>query len=100
MYRNDRIVRKPAAASDFPFWEVCGRWKSQGGSPSLRIYFTGRRHHRVEFAYDSTTVLRRPIFRKWGRPFFLMYGRIDLSYNAERDILTLSEYGDYIRAED
>ncbi len=101
MFRNDCIVRNPAATeSVFPLWEVCGRWKSTGGSPDVRIYFTGKRYFRLEFSYDHATVFRRPIFRQWGKLCFFLYGRIDLMYYAGRDMLLLSEYGEYIRAED
>jgi hypothetical protein len=100
MYRNDYIVKESSVTdSIFPLWEVCGRWKSTGGSPGLRIYFTGRRYM-VEFSYDHATVFHRPIFRQEGQPYFYLYEQIDLSYNAARDVLTLSCYGKYIRAED
>jgi hypothetical protein len=101
MYRNDNIVKRPLATDrDFPFWEVCGRWRSAGGSPDLRIYFTGKRYFRVEFSYDRSAVFRRPIYRHWSQACFHLYGRILLSYDPHRDVLTLSEYGDYIRVEE
>ncbi len=99
MYRNDCIVTNPADAGKiFPVWEACGRWKSTGGSPDVRIYFA-RKRYRLEFTYDSATVFRRQIFRLWGHPCFCLYGRIYLSYDARRDVLTLSSYGEYVRAE-
>jgi hypothetical protein len=101
MYRNDNIVRNPATEGKiFPVWEVCGRWKSTGGSPDIRIYFTGRRYFRLEFSYDRTTVFRRPVYRHWGHPCFYLYGRIDLFYHAGRDVLALSDFGEYVRAEE
>jgi hypothetical protein len=100
MYRNDCIVRSPAATDNvFPLWKICGRWKSTGGSPDIRIYFTGKRY-RLVFSYDRATVFLCPIYRYWGQPCFFLYGRIDLSYHTERDVLTLSEYGEYVRAEE
>jgi hypothetical protein len=100
MYRNDRVMKNPAATeSVFPLREVCGRWESTGGSPDIRIYFTGKRF-RMEFSYDRATVFRRQIFRLWGHPCFYLYGRIDLCYDAGREVLTLSDYGEYVRAED
>lgn len=101
MYRNDCIVRRPAAAeSEFSFREICGRWRSPDGSPDLRIYFTGKRNFRVEFTYGPGVVFRRPIRRLWRKAYFLLYGRIELSYNPHRDVLTLSDYGEYVRSED
>jgi len=101
MYRNDSIVMNPAAEDTvFPLREVCGRWKSTGGSPDIRIYFTGKRYFRLEFSYDRATVFSRPIFRQRGHPYFYLYGHIDLYYHAGRETLTLSEYGEYVRVED
>ncbi len=101
MYGNDCIVKDPAATmSVFPLWEVCGRWKSTGGSPDVRIYFTGKRYYRLELSYDHNTVFRRPIYHQWRQLCFYLYGRIALFYHAGRDVLTLSEYGEYVRAEE
>lgn len=65
----------------------------------MRIVFTGTRY-RLEFSYDAATVFTCPIRRQWGVTFFCLYGRIRISYDAERDVLILSDYGEYIRADE
>lgn len=54
----------------------------------------------MAFAYDAKTVLRRPLRQMWGLCYFDLWGRIGLSYDHERDVLTLAGYGDYYRAEE
>jgi hypothetical protein len=49
---------------------MCGRWVSLCGSPEVRIVFTGTRC------------------------------RLDFSYDAEKETLLLSDYGEYIRADE
>lgn len=56
--------------------------------------------YHVAFAYDAKTVLRRPLRQMWGLCYFDLWGRIGLSYDHERDVLTLAGYGDYYRAEE
>jgi len=36
----------------------------------------------------------------WGVTFFYLYGRIRISYDAERETLMLSDYGEYFRADE
>ena len=48
----------------------------------------------------AKTVLRRPLRQMWGLCYFDLWGRIGLSYDHERDVLTLAGYGDYYRAEE
>lgn len=100
MYRKDNSVIDPLTArTHFPLREVCGRWVSLGGSPDVRIVFTGTRY-RLDFSYDTATVFSCPLRQRWGVTFFYLYGRIGLAYDAETDVLSLSAYGDYIRAEE
>jgi hypothetical protein len=84
--------------------EIRGKWVSCEGAgcgmPSVHIYRTGVYHHRIEFSYDARTVFNCPLWHKWGTTSFYLYGRIQLSYDGERDILTLSDYGEFRRAED
>jgi len=100
MYRNNSIVTDPSAArTHFSLGEVCGRWVSLCGSPDVRIVFTGT-CYRLEFSYDPDTVFTCPLRQRWGITFFYLYGRIPISYDAERDVLTLSAYGEYFRADE
>lgn len=100
MYENTSNVSDPCAARTyFPLKEIVGRWVSLGGSPEVRIVFTGTRC-RLEFSYDAATVFTCPIRQQWGVTFFYLYGRIKISYDVERDVLVLSDYGEYVRAEE
>lgn len=99
MYSSDYSVTDPMAErTHFPLREVCGRWTSLGGSPDVQIVFTGT-HYRLDFSYDNATVFTCPIRQQWGVTFFYLYGRIGMIYDSEREVLTLSAYGDYLRAE-
>ncbi|MFR6717735.1 hypothetical protein [Alistipes putredinis] len=60
-------------------------------SPEVRIYHGEARRaggYHVAFAYDAKTVLRRPLRQMWGLCYFDLWGRIGLSYDHERDVLT------------
>lgn len=68
--------------------------------PQVHIYRTGVYHHRIKFSYDLHTVFNCHLWHRGGVTYFYLYGHIRLSYDAERDVLTLSDYGDYRRAEE
>jgi len=100
MFRNNSSVSDPfAAQTHFPLQEIAGRWVSPDGSPEVRIVFTGTRY-RLEFSYDVATVFTCPIHQQWGITHFDLYGRIEMAYDAERDVLMLSDYGEYVRVEE
>lgn len=89
---------------DFPLWEVKGCWVSREGAPSVRIYRDTRYWnggYYVEFAYDENTVFYR-LIKKGIRNFryFDLYGPVVLAYDARRDTLRLSAYGEYFRVEE
>ena len=44
--------------------------------------------------------MRRPVKQGWGLRYFDLYGWIRMSYDNERDVLTLAGYGDYYREEE
>ena len=90
--------------TDFPMGEVRGRWVSREGSPGVRILQTRRSRiggYYLELTYRTGKIYRR-LVRKHptGIRYFDLYGFIGLAYDPERDVLQLSEYGDYDRAED
>ena len=100
MCRKNRSVSDPFAAwKHFSLREIAGHWISLDGSPEVRIVFTGT-HYRLEFSYDVRTVFTCPIRQQWGVTCFYLYGRIGISYDAEREVLMLSQYGEYVREED
>jgi len=105
MNKRNKSTSDPAKNQQyFLLEEIRGQWVSCGGDrsrmPEVHIYRTGTYHHRVKFSYDSHTVFNCPLWHRWGVTSFYLYGRIQLSYDAEKDILTLSSYGDYQRVED
>lgn len=100
MFRKNSDVSDPVAAQTyFPLREVIGRWVSPNGSPEVRIVFTGTRY-RLVFSYDTQTVFTCPIRQRGGVTCFYLYGHIGIAYDAEEDNLVLSDYGEYIRAEE
>ena len=105
MQKRNRSMSDPLKNQQyFLLEEIRGRWVSCGGDrsrmPDVHIYRTGVYHHRIKFSYDPQTVFNCQLCHQWGVTSFYLYGRIQLSYDAERDILTLSDYGDYYRAEE
>ncbi len=100
MYGNDYKATDPVTVRiHSSLREVCGRWVSLSGSPEVRIFFTGM-HYRLEFSYDVATVFTCPILRQREAILFYLYGRINISYDDEREVLLLSDYGEYVRAEE
>lgn len=97
--KNSRVSESVFAPTHFPLREIAGRWVSLDGSPEVRIVFTGTRY-RLEFSYDARTVFTCPIRQQCGVTCFYLYGRIGLAYDREREVLVLSAYGEYVRAED
>lgn len=103
MCRRNNEYPIPASHLYFRMSEIAGRWCSREGSPEVRIYHNEARRaggYHVAFSYDAKTVLRRPLRQMWGLCYFDLWGRIGLSYDHERDVLTLAGYGDYYRAEE
>lgn len=100
---SDRQYPVPVSHLYFRMQEIAGRWRSREGSPEILIYHNEARRrggYHVAFAYDADTVLRRPLRHLWGLCYFDLWGRIRLSYDHERDVLTLAGYGEYYRAEE
>ena len=100
MYRNKRTPSPKRICNYFQLREVCGRWISKGGMPELYIYNTGKYHYRIKFSYNPDTTFNCRLRRIWGATYFYLYGSVGVLYEADNEILTLSDYGDYIRAED
>lgn len=63
----------------------------QPGTPGRRFY--------VEVSYKDGTRFSRPVRKYWGGiRYFDLYGYVALAYDAGREVLQLSAYGDYYRA--
>ena len=88
---------------DFRICDVAGRWQSREGAPRIRIYRNRTRKgggYYVEFSYDGKHLFHLPVKMYWGGiRYFDLYGFVGLAYDAERDVLQLSSYGDYYRSE-
>lgn len=90
---------KPELALD----ELTGRWKSREGSPDIRIYKSNERKDGcflMEFAFKAGELFRCPVKKHQGIWYVNLYGVMSLSYNSDNDVLQLSAYGKYYRAED
>ena len=102
MYRKCIGSDPTAARLDFALYEVAGEWESRSGSPRVRIYRNpGRRGggFYVEVSYKDGTRFSRPVRKYWGGiRYFDLYGYVALAYDAGREVLQLSAYGDYYRA--
>lgn len=89
---------------DFRLCDVVGTWESREGAPRIRIYRNSSRKgggYRLELTYDHRTRFALPIRKYWGGiRYFDLYGFIGLAYDAERDVLQLSAYGNYYRTDD
>lgn len=84
--------------------DILGRWVSRSGSPRIRIYRNGNRKnggYYIELTYDEKTVFHR-LLKRTNRNirYFELYRAVGLAYDAEHDVLQLSAYGDYYRAEE
>lgn len=89
-----------------PLREITGKWVSPEGAPGLRIYRNRNRkrketYYLLELTYKKPqAVYSCPIRQCGGVRYFNLYGRVGLAYDRERDVLLLSTYGVYIRAEE
>jgi hypothetical protein len=89
---------------DFPLRAITGRWVSSEGAPSVRIFRNDARKNGglwLELTYNNPqAVYSRPVKEVSGVRYFDLYGRVGIAYDRERDVLLLSDYGEYIRAEE
>lgn len=91
---------KTGAWLDFDLREITGRWVSAEGAPGVRIYRTRKGNILLELTYNNPqAVYKRSVRNLFGIRYFSLFGRVGLAYDAERDALLLSSYGEYIRAE-
>jgi hypothetical protein len=93
----------PGTKTSFALRDITGRWKSREGAPDVRIYKNRERENSgffMEFAYKGGDFFRHPIKKRQGIRCVNLYGFMNLSYNPDNEILKLSAYGKYYRAED
>lgn len=81
--------------------KLCGEWESTSEKPDIRIEQDGKCYRLTVFASNGMTGKMEPeiyvIQEKEGVMFIDTGFHIDISYDAGRDIITFSTYGDYIR---
>ena len=103
MFSSSNTSDPLTARLDFSLREITGRWVSREGMPAVRIYRNTARKGggiRLEFTYNNPQgVYDCTIYSVFGLSYIDLYGRIGLAYDAGRDVLQLSAYGEYVRAE-
>lgn len=91
------------ASPVFSLRDISGRWKSAAGAPAVSVYRNTCRKSGgfwLELRYSHPhAVFSRPIKNLFGQYYINLYGRLDLAYDAERELLQLSSYGTYERAD-
>lgn len=103
MFRKSVGTEELAATwLDFALREITGRWVSRERAPSVRIFRNRKQKNGglwLELTYNNPqAVFSCPIKDMFGVRYFDLFGRIGLAYDAEREVLQLSAYGEYIRA--
>lgn len=93
-----------AAFMDFNLWEITGRWVSMDGAPAVNIYCNTSRKRggiRLSLTYNNPqAVCDCKIYCVFGLHYIDLYGRIGIAYDREREVLLLSAFGEYVRAEE
>ena len=93
-----------AAHQDFNLREITGRWLSTSGAPAVNIYRNTSRKKggiRLELTYNNPQVVCDcTMYCVFGLHYIDLYGRIGIAYDRERDVLMLSVFGEYVRAEE
>lgn len=80
-----------------PLQQLCGYWESACNSPPVRIYSTSQ-GYRITFEYLFGGSMTVPIKRTSEYIEFDLFGRIELGYDEERDVLLIATEGEYTRA--
>lgn len=93
-----------AAFMDFHLREIVGRWVSREGTPAVTVYRNTSRKGggiRLRLTYNNPqAVFDCTMYCVFGLHYIDLYGRISLAYDREREVLILSAFGQYVRAED
>lgn len=105
MFRKSVGTQKQAARwLEFPLREITRRWVSPDGLPSVRVFRSRKQKNGglwLELTYNNPqAAFSRPIKDCFGIRYFDLFGRVGLAYDAERDVLILSTYGEYKRAQE
>lgn len=83
--------------------DITGRWRSIDNTTSLCIYRNRKYRHggiHIKVTYRDGTSMSSRIMRCFDSGHYCyLYGVVAMAYDAEYDVLWLSDYGDYIRKE-
>ena len=82
---------------------ICGNWESVESKPDLLIYKEGKAYKVTVFKRGGISRSLKPetylLQKEANGNMYMSTGfRIDVAYNEETDVLTLSPNGDYVRA--
>ena len=81
--------------------KLCGEWKSISEKPDIRIVKDGKYYRLTLFARNGMTGNMEPeiyLIQETDGIMFIDTGfHIDITYHVERDMLTFSTNGEYVR---
>lgn len=104
MFRKCNAADPFAAHQDFHLREITGRWVSLDGAPAVTVYRNISRKRgsiRLCLTYNNPQVVCDcTVCCVFGLYYIELYGRIGIAYDREREVLLLSVFGEYVRAED
>lgn len=103
MFSKCNIYDPCTAHLDFDLWEITGRWVSREGAPAVTIYRNTSRKRggiRLCLTYNNPQVVCDcTLYCVFGQYYIDLYGRIGIAYDREWEIIILSAFGEYVRAE-
>lgn len=77
--------------------QMCGYWTGACNSPPVHIFRTNQ-GYRITFEYRFDTRITVPIKRTLNLIVFDLFGRIEIAYDNQRDVLLIATEGTYSRA--
>ena len=104
MFNQCNITDSCSTSTDFSMREITGRWVSPDGAPAVNIYRNTSRKRggiRLCLTYNNPQVVCDcTVYCVFGLYYIDLYGRIGIAYDREREVLLLSTFGEYVRAEE
>lgn len=104
MFSKCNISYPCAVHLDFDLWEITGRWVSLDGMPAVTVYRNTSRKRggiRLCLTYNNPQVVCDcTVYCVFGQYYIDLYGRIGIAYDREREMLLLSSFGEYVRAQE
>lgn len=94
MEKNCKVRKQPFAQCSLV--HLTGSWVNNSGSPPLRIYKGSHSYH-IEFEYRDGTKVDTQITVIQDKMIFDLFGRIELAYDEENDLLLVASEGTYKR---